>query len=648
MRRTGARALTVAGLAGGLLLALAPAASAHPLGNFTVNTADRVVVGASEVRVQHAVDLAEIPTLQLSQAPDSPDADRDGTLAEGELSAWATAECTRTVPQLSLVLDGRPAALAVASSGARRVEGAAGLPTLRLDCALVSADVPAKSVAFEDRSAAGRTGWKEVSATALCGSVTGDVVRESPSALLEAYPADLLSSPPAVTTAAFAVETGGSCRSDSAVPGSSILPDGVDRLTAAYSGFVSRQELTLPVALLAVLLSIVLGVGHAVAPGHGKTVIAAYLVGQRGTRRQAVWLGATVTATHTAGVLLLGLVLSLTDVASPERFLPATEVASGLLLAGVGVFLLRRALRARAAGASLREIAHGHSHGPEGHSHGPEGHDHGPEGHSHGPEGHDHGPEGHDHGPEGHDHGRLGRADHAAGHQHHVHDQQHGDPDHQHGEHDDQHGEHDDQHGEHDDQHGEHDDQHDPDQLPGPDHDHDHPHSGPDHDRPHGDHEPAPAPRELVAVGGPSPVGSPSAGTTPVAPAGEHSHHGRSHSHLPDVDQPLGWRTLATMGVAGGLVPSPSALLVLLGASALGRPVFGALLVVGYGIGMALTLTLAGLLLLRAQARLERRGWTSGRAARLVKVLPALTAGVVLTVGAVIVLRGLLTFRGLG
>ena len=95
--------------------------------------------------------------------------------------------------------------------------------------------------------------------------------------------------------------------------------------------------------------SIALGVGHAVAPGHGKTVIAAYLVGQRGTRRQAVWLGATVTATHTAGVLLLGLVLSLTDVASPERFLPATEVASGLLLAGVGIFLLRRALRARAA-----------------------------------------------------------------------------------------------------------------------------------------------------------------------------------------------------------------------------------------------------------------------------------------------------------
>ncbi len=102
------------------------------------------------------------------------------------------------------------------------------------------------------------------------------------------------------------------------------------------------------------------------------------------------------------------------------------------------------------------------------------------------------------------------------------------------------------------------------------------------------------------------------------------------------------------MGVAGGLVPSPSALVVLLGATALGRPVFGALLVVGYGVGMAVTLTVAGLLLLRAQATLERRGWTGGRAARAVRALPIATAAVVLVVGAAVVLRGLWTFRGLG
>lgn len=127
-----------------------------------------------------------------------------------------------------------------------------------------------------------------------------------------------------------------------------------------------------------------------------------------------------------------------------------------------------------------------------------------------------------------------------------------------------------------------------------------------------------------------------------------HSHGGKAHSHVPLEDAPLGWRTLATMGIAGGLVPSPSALVVLLGASALGRPVFGAVLVVGYGIGMALTLTVAGLLLLRAQAVLERRGWTSGRSAGALRILPVATAAVVLVVGAVVVLRGLLTFRGLG
>ena len=241
MRRVGTRALVVAGLAGGLLVGAAPAASAHPLGNFTVNTADRVLVGGADVRVLHAVDLAEIPTLQLSQGPDSPDADRDGTLAEGELTGWAAAECARTAPQLSLVLDGAPAALEVATSGARRVEGAAGLATLRLDCAFSADAVPRSSVVFEDRSALGRTGWKEVSASALCGSVRGDVARESPSALLEAYPSDLLSSPLAVTSASFEVEGGGPCRADSSLPGSSVLPAGVDRLTSAYSSFVSRQ-----------------------------------------------------------------------------------------------------------------------------------------------------------------------------------------------------------------------------------------------------------------------------------------------------------------------------------------------------------------------------------------------------------------------
>ena len=101
------------------------------------------------------------------------------------------------------------------------------------------------------------------------------------------------------------------------------------------------------------------------------------------------------------------------------------------------------------------------------------------------------------------------------------------------------------------------------------------------------------------------------------------------------------------MGVAGGLVPSPSALLVLLSATALGRAWFGVVLVVVYGLGMAVTLTAAGLLLLRAQAALDRRGWTTGRGRSLSRLLPLATAGIVVLVGIGLVVRGLATGRGL-
>jgi ABC-type nickel/cobalt efflux system permease component RcnA len=101
------------------------------------------------------------------------------------------------------------------------------------------------------------------------------------------------------------------------------------------------------------------------------------------------------------------------------------------------------------------------------------------------------------------------------------------------------------------------------------------------------------------------------------------------------------------MGVAGGLVPSPSALVVLLGATALGRAWFGVLLVLCYGIGMAITLTAAGLLLLRAQGVIERRGWTLRRGRDLARLLPVGTASVVVLVGIGLVARGVMTSRTL-
>src|SRR5205807_5099611 len=104
-------------------------------------------------------------------------------------------------------------------------------------------------------------------------------------------------------------------------------------------------------------LAIVLGAIHALAPGHGKTVMAAYLVGQRGSLRQTALIGLTVTATHTAGVLALGLALSASALVAPERVYPWLGLASGALLAVIGVGLLRRAV-----GARRHRHAHSHAH----------------------------------------------------------------------------------------------------------------------------------------------------------------------------------------------------------------------------------------------------------------------------------------------
>lgn len=97
------------------------------------------------------------------------------------------------------------------------------------------------------------------------------------------------------------------------------------------------------------------------------------------------------------------------------------------------------------------------------------------------------------------------------------------------------------------------------------------------------------------------------------------------------------------MGIAGGLVPSPTALVVLLAAIGLGRTVFGIGLVVAYGLGMAATLTCAGLLLVRLRGRLDSLAshrW-GGVAGRLASVTPLLTATLVLVVGAGLAIRGL-------
>jgi nickel/cobalt exporter len=487
-------AILVAAAAFALLPAVA--ASAHPLGNFTVNTADRVTVVADGVEVVHVVDLAEIPTVQVK-----------GRIASaGGLSSYAAAECTRIAPLLELSVDGRRSPLSVRSARGDVQPGAAGLTTTRLECRLASSEKPGSTIALVDGAGTDRVGWKEVTLATRCGSLrASDVPAVSPSKLLTAYPADLLTSPVDVRQG-HATLVRGTCTaradtSDDIV--AKALPRGVGGITEFFTDFLGRSQLTVGFALVSVLASIAFGVVHALAPGHGKTVMAAYLVGQRGTRRQALQLGSIVTFTHTASVLLLGALLTLGTLAAPERVVPLTEILAGLLLAGLGIYLLALAVRRVRATRATGDHDHAHDHG-----------------HAH-------------------------------------------------------------------------------------------------------DHRTAP---ETV---------------------GMHSHGG-GPAHAHDVPEgPLGWRALAGMGVAGGLVPSPSALIVLLGATALGRAWFGVVLVVCYGIGMAVTLTAAGLLLLRAQAVLDRRGWSLARGRDLGRLLPVLTASVVVVVGLGLVTRGVVVGRDL-
>ncbi|GAA4256359.1 HoxN/HupN/NixA family nickel/cobalt transporter [Dactylosporangium darangshiense] len=129
---------------------------------------------------------------------------------------------------------------------------------------------------------------------------------------------------------------------------------------------------------LAFLLAFLAGAGHAVAPGHGKTLAAAYLAGSRGRIRDAAWLGGSVAVMHTLSVLVIGVAwtfLSLSSLVRMEQLTTWLQIAAGVLVLGTGVWMLRRHLH----GHHHHDHEHGHTHG-HGHAHDHDHHDHG---HSH-------------------------------------------------------------------------------------------------------------------------------------------------------------------------------------------------------------------------------------------------------------------------
>jgi len=140
---------------------------------------------------------------------------------------------------------------------------------------------------------------------------------------------------------------------------------------AELTGFIRGEAGTNPLAVLAAFaLAALLGAMHGLGPGHGKTLVAAYLVGTRGTPRHAALLGLTVTVTHTVGVYALGVVTLLAArFIVPETLYPVITLASGLMVLGIGVTLVRTRLRGARDG-HVHAHEHGHDHVHEhGHSH---------------------------------------------------------------------------------------------------------------------------------------------------------------------------------------------------------------------------------------------------------------------------------------
>ena len=541
------RSLLVRALAAPLAAALTtliPAtALAHPLGNFTINHYAEVRIEPDRVLLDVVIDQAEIPTFQ---ARFDFDLDGDATLSDEEIDAGRVTACEALAPSLALTAAGRPVALRLVEAGLSFPLGVGGLATMRQVCTFEAPLVDGVAsdgidLGFTDGSFSERAGWREIVATGsgiTLEAVTGELRAAGVSDRLLAYPEDRIASPLADTALVVHATPGGLTLPDLDVPdaqpvaapspaastgpspaasasaGAPVdptpaptrvsVPGGVS--AAELPGIFRQADLTPLVVLVSLAVAAALGAGHALTPGHGKTLMAAYLVGTRGSARHAVGLGAAVSLSHPVGILILAaVVVAATDVVAPDvivRWAPVVAAVSIVLIGGwmlVGEMRRRRSL-------SL-ETAQGDDHG----------HDH--------PRGNDHG---HDH-PHGHDHGH-----------HHGHDHDHG------------------------------------------------------------------------------------------------------HEHAPATT--ITWRSLFLLGLAGGLIPSTSALLILLGSIAAGRPAFGLVLVVAFGFGMAAVMSGIGLLLVTARDRVDRVGAGAGLT-RIREAVPLAASVIVLSFGVVLTAQALTAVR---
>ena len=386
---------------------------AHPMGNFSVNHYSRITVEGDRIRVRYLIDLAEIPTYQeLQQANIPPTAiDPKSTTVVN----YVTARGTDLGRGLVLELNGKPTPLRLITSGVIFPPGAGGLPTMEMGFdfeaqypeALSSQERQKATLHYVDNNYPGHTGWKEIIAGAHAGSMLHcSVPATDRSGELSNYPTDLLTSPPQDLEATLVValpiisstpadtkqvtsssETIPAAKTASiharqalptqlrspatqpnvapnhpsqvAIPASPTMHLEANRQQTPRNKFtelIQAEHLSPWFLFTAALIAIGLGGLHALEPGHGKTIVAAYLVGSKGTARNATLLGMIVTVSHTAGVFALGAItLYASRYIVPEQLYPWLGALSGITIAGLGLYMLMRRLTGTATD---------HSHAP--------------------------------------------------------------------------------------------------------------------------------------------------------------------------------------------------------------------------------------------------------------------------------------------
>ncbi len=474
-----------------LIFVFSSLAEAHPLGNFSINQYTGVEVDSSVVRLRQFLDLAEIPTFQESQNIDT---DKNGSLSDAELKAYLEKITPDYSSNLLLFVDGQAIRLKINEKNISLREGDGNLKTLRVEWFLtgVISVENLKNVhrlKFENKNYAERIGWNEI----VVGRVSGINIFDSSafgsgiSNELTAYPQETLNARLSERTAEFSFTSG-------EIPVSAnVLQNRDGHITVAiqkdrFAELIAVPEITPTIILFGLFLAFGLGAMHAMSPGHGKAVVGAYLVGSKGTPKHAIFLGMTVTVTHTLGVFIIGvLTLFASNYILPERLMPFLNFFSGLLVLFIGLTLFKDRLL----------IALGYKNDT------------------------------------------------------HHHDQIHDEPE---------------------------------------------------------DQTPTHAPDNLT-----------------------HTHGGSTHTHLPP--EKVTWKNLLALGISGGLLPCPSALVLMLGAISMDRIGYGLVLTLMFSIGLAATLTCVGLIFLYIGRFFENRSLATHP---VIKALPVFSSFVIACLGAII------------